>query len=302
MKSGFEHNEQMRTGDQELGIAHQHPAAKGARMCEVKRCGERGAELTQGVPNEGVNPGTEHQRSLTKAGPVRRAVLGIAAGYSIERDVVNADAIALLVMLAGAELVQEVERCGGVVMENKESVPAILSSRCMLAHDDGAHGACEPRNGSRRFGDLDSFGFGTDVATRLVNAPEGFAGQSFPRLEVGGAPRRAEQEDGLSASVEATQRGVGFGGRGVEDQPNLTRMGARAHDPQEGERHVGEGGVAARDEEVHEAALGWPVEEEELLDSHPLVADRVEAFGNAELARKARNGMLIQAQRDNPVA
>jgi hypothetical protein len=205
-------------------------------------------------------------------------------------------------MLAGAELVQEVEGCGGVVMENKEGVPAVLSPLCMLAYDDGAYGACEPRNGSRRFGDLDSFGSGPDIATRLVNAPEGFAGQSLPRLEVGGAPGRAEQEDRLSTPVEATQRGVGLGRSGVEDQSNLTGMGARAHGTQEGERHIGESGVATRDEELHEAALGWPVQEEELLDSHPLIADRMEAFGDAELAREARNGMLIQTQRYNPAA
>ena len=151
MVNGFEPNEQMRGGDQELGIAHQRPAAKGAWVREVKRRGERGTEDTKGIPCEGVNPGREHQGALTKAGPVRRAVLGVAAGDGIERHVVNADAIALLVMLAGAELVQKVERCGGVVMENKEGVPAVLSPPCMLAHDDGAHGACEPPQGTSSF-------------------------------------------------------------------------------------------------------------------------------------------------------
>jgi hypothetical protein len=76
----------------------------------------------------------------------------------------NADAVALLVMLAGAELVQQVEGRRRVVMQDEDRVPAIFPSRRALAHDDGADGMGEVFDHGGRLGDLDLLGLGADVS------------------------------------------------------------------------------------------------------------------------------------------
>ena len=74
----------------------------------------------------------------------------------------------LLVLLARAVLVQEVEGRRGVVVEEEERVPAVLSLHRALAHDDGADGMGDALDDGGGLGDLDLLGLGADVATGLL--------------------------------------------------------------------------------------------------------------------------------------
>ena len=60
--------------------------------------------------------------------------------------------------------------------------------------------------------------------------------------------------------------------------------------------------MAAGDDEVQEAAPLGPVHVDELLDPHLLVAEGMKPLGDAELAREARDGVLVETQGHDLVA
>ena len=81
---GLEHDHQVGGSDDQLGIAHENPAAERPGVGEVKGWGKRSAEFAHRIPGEGGDPCGQGKRTLTEARPVGRAALGIAAGGGIE--------------------------------------------------------------------------------------------------------------------------------------------------------------------------------------------------------------------------
>jgi hypothetical protein len=87
---------------------------------EVECRGETGAQFAQGLPGERGDPGAEREWSPTETRAVGTALLGVAARGGIDPEVVDADAVALLVMLARALLVQQIEGRRRVIVEDEE--------------------------------------------------------------------------------------------------------------------------------------------------------------------------------------
>src|SRR4051812_39044766 len=161
--AGSKHHQQMGGGDNKGCVADENPAAEGPWVGVVKDRRQRGAELAECLPGKRRDPGAEREWTLTKAGSLRRAVLGVAARRRVEPQVVEADPVALLVVLTGAELVEQIEGRGRVIVEDEQGVPPILAPHRALAHDDGADRAGDARDDGRRLGDLDLLGLGADV-------------------------------------------------------------------------------------------------------------------------------------------
>ncbi len=195
-----QHDEQVRRSDEQVGLARQYPAPQGARVGEVEASGESIAEGTERIPHERGNPAAELERPLTKAWSVRLTALGVTAWTGIDPAIVNADPVTLLVVLAGAVLVQQLEGRRGGVVENEESVPAILALHGALTHDEGADGPGDVGDPSGRLGDLDLLGLGPDIAPRLLVGSEDRARQSLPGFDVPAAANEA------SRLVRASQR------------------------------------------------------------------------------------------------
>lgn len=84
------------------------------------------AEGAERVPGERGDPGVERERASAEAWAIGATVLGVAAGGGVDPQVVDADPVALLVVLAGAVLVQQIEGRRRVVVEDEERVPAVL--------------------------------------------------------------------------------------------------------------------------------------------------------------------------------
>ena len=208
----------------------------------------------------------------------------------------------LLVVLASAELVQQIERRRRVVMQGEERVPAVLALHRTLTHDDGADGLRDAADRGGRLGNLDLLGLGALVATGLLVLGELRARQSLPPVGVAAATRRADQEHGLAEAVETAKSVVGEGGSGVEDDAKLTELDAPAQRADEGDGSIDELGIAGGDDESEKAARLGPVQVEELLGAHFLVADGVEALRDLELAREAGDGVVVDAQCRHPVA
>ena len=99
----------MRGGHDQVGVAYQQPAPERAWVGEVEGRRETGAQLTQGIPGERGNPGAEREWSRSKTRAVGTALLRVAARGGIDPQVVDTDAVALLVMLPRALLVQQIE-------------------------------------------------------------------------------------------------------------------------------------------------------------------------------------------------
>src|SRR4051794_32061528 len=103
---------------------------------------------------------------------MRATILGVSAGHGVKPHVVNTNAVALLMVLAGAVLVQQVEWRRGVVVEDEERVPAVLAAHRVLTHDDGAYWAHDAADDRGGLGDLDLLGLGADVSAGLLDAGE----------------------------------------------------------------------------------------------------------------------------------
>jgi hypothetical protein len=108
---------------------------------EVERLGKEGTEIAQGIPGERCDPGAEQQGPLAETRTIGAALLGVAARGGVDPQVVDADAVALLVMLTGAILVQQIEGRRRIVVQDEERMPAVLASRGTFTYDDGAYGA-----------------------------------------------------------------------------------------------------------------------------------------------------------------
>lgn len=80
--------------------------------------------------------GAERERSLSKAWTVGPAALGIAARRGVDPEIVHADPVTLLVVLASAVLVQQVEGRRHVVVQDEQrvqrSLPFIARSRTTM--------------------------------------------------------------------------------------------------------------------------------------------------------------------------
>src|SRR5262249_16304479 len=157
------------------GVAYQNPAPQRARMGEVETPRQGVAEGAERVPSARGDPGAERGRPLTEPRSVRPTALGVAARRGIDPQLVDADPVALLVVLAGAVLVQQLERRRGVVVEDEERVPAVLPLHRALAHDDGADRSVDALDRGGGLGDLDLLGLGADVPAGLLMVGEAVA-------------------------------------------------------------------------------------------------------------------------------
>ena len=117
--SALEYDEQVRSRHEQVGLSFEYPSTQGTWMCKVERLGEREAELTQRVPCERGDPGTEGDGTSAESWSVGPPAFWVAARNGIERHVVDANPVALLVMLPRPELMEQVETIGGVVMEDQ---------------------------------------------------------------------------------------------------------------------------------------------------------------------------------------
>src|SRR3569832_1769631 len=113
------------------------------------------AQVAERVPGEGGDPGVEGEGAATEARAVGTTALGVATRRGVDPEVMDADAVTLLVVLTGAVLVQQVEGGGGVVVEDEERVPAVFPLQSALAHDDGAQGMGDALDGGGGLGELD---------------------------------------------------------------------------------------------------------------------------------------------------
>ena len=297
-----QHDEQVRWGEDQVGVAHQRPAPERAWVGEVEALRQCVAEGAERVPGERGDPGVERERAATEAWAIGAAVLGVAAGGGVDPQVVHADPVALLVVLAGAVLVQQVEGRRGVVVEDEERVPAVLSLQRALTDDDGAQGTGQALDGGGGLGDLDLLELGAAESTRLFVMGEAVARQLLPGGHVARAARGADQEHGLAEAIEAAEALVGGGAAGVDDQAELADADTARQLADESDGEVNELGVAAGDDEREEAPRVGPVQIGELLGAHLLVADGVEALGDLELAREAGDDVLVDAQGHHLVA
>jgi hypothetical protein len=91
---------------EEFGIALEHPTAKRSGMGKMEGLWQGETELSKGIPGGRADPSTQSDGAFAKARSVGPSTFGIAAWNGIQGHVVDADAVALLVMLTGAELVK----------------------------------------------------------------------------------------------------------------------------------------------------------------------------------------------------
>src|SRR5262249_53838682 len=86
---GLQHDDQMRRGEDQLGVGQEDPAPERARVRVMEPLGQRIAEGAERIPNQRDDPGAQQQRPLTEAGPVGAAALGVAARAGVEPQVVH---------------------------------------------------------------------------------------------------------------------------------------------------------------------------------------------------------------------
>jgi len=215
---------------------------------------------------------------------------------------VDADAVALLMVLTRAEFPKEIEAVGGHIVKDEQGVPAVLAAGGVLTDDDGADGLSDADHAGGRLGDVDALGRRARVTPGLIEVLEVCSGQALPGAHGGGASGCPDEEDGRALTIESSKRGVAMGRACIEDEAELLGTGACADCTDKVGRDRGERSFGSRAHQQQEATCGGPVQEEQLLAAHVLVADGVKALLDAEFPRESRHDVLVEAQRHDLIA
>jgi hypothetical protein len=117
--SGMEEDDKGVIAQEEVGIEVEDPTPERSRVCMKEVLGQGAGEGIERVGRQGGDPGVEGNRVLAESWtPNIPAALVVARGSGIDEGVVEQDAIGLLVMLPGAELVHQIEARSDVVAED----------------------------------------------------------------------------------------------------------------------------------------------------------------------------------------
>src|SRR5262245_19414343 len=98
-------------------------------------------------------------------------------------------------------------------------------------------------------------------------------------------------------AIEGAEIGVPRGGTGVENHPELPKPDMPAHVPDQRYGQSRERRLGPRYQRDQKPALCRPVQEDELLEPHVSIAERVVALLEAELTGPPRHRVLVDAQR-----
>ena len=191
-------------------------------------------EPLQRVGGQRYCPGVQGQRCGSKPGPLGvGAALVIARGRRVDQRVVEHDAVALLVLLALTELLNERVSLGRVVAEDPQRVPAVFARAGGLANHNRADlagnrsvaaGIGQPSKGLSQ---VNHFGRSADEGSRFLPTLPERSGELLPGLEIRG-PTRGARQSNLIGMIDQREQLVGvLGGAGVHQNTQLraTQLG-----------------------------------------------------------------------------
>ncbi|HWL85436.1 MAG TPA: hypothetical protein VNO21_06520 [Polyangiaceae bacterium] len=152
----------------------------------------------------------------------------------------DADSIALFVVLPRAELMEQVKSRGDGVVQDEKGVPTLFASRRIFANDDSTNGVDDASDDGGRLGDADDFRLRSLVWARFLKTKKRIEGELLPSPHRSRVPRCTNQEHGLTLTVELCQRCMAVRCSGVKDHAQLARTRVHAHCTDESSRDGGE--------------------------------------------------------------
>jgi hypothetical protein len=272
---------------------------------------ELGPERFDQVGGQELGPGGPAEGGGAERRAVGVAPLGVAARHGVEVEIVHPDAVALLVVLALPEFLDELVGRGPLIVDVQD-MPALLPGspgpagrrRRPLHGDDRPDAALTgavPLERRASLGHAEALRGRAGEGARLAVRPKGPRRQSPPVAHPAGVARRPHEDgDPRRPPQQGRHRRVLLGRPGVHEEPEA---GGAAPPPEPLGQLAGDlvelhgAGGAPQPKELAPADIKAG---EELLHLHVLVPGGVVALRDGELPSPAGDGVLVQGDPDHP--